>query len=406
MMEFPKNFLWGAATAAHQVEGNNLNCDWWEWEKRIGLREPSGQACRQYELYRQDFDLAKSLNHNAHRLSVEWARIEPREGEFDPQEIAHYLDVILALRERNIIPLVTLHHFTNPLWFSRLGGWQKKKSAFYFCRYLEKIVSVLADKVDYWITINEPLIYVYHAYLLGVWPPQHRSLFEAQRVTHNLAQAHIHAYRLIHDIYQKKGLNPPKVSIAKNTQAFLPCSPALKNKLAVWLRDWWFNFKFVDQLYAARSLDFIGINYYGPSVVAARSWWPASLVMDTCDSDHHPWPRNSLGWYIYPEGLYDLLTRFKKYRLPVVVTENGICTADDSLRWDYIRRHLAMMFRAVSEGVDLRGYLYWSLIDNFEWDKSFSPRFGLIEIDYRTFARTVRDSARKYAEVCRSNTLT
>jgi len=164
-MEFPKNFLWGAATAAYQVEGNNLNCDWWEWEKRVGLKELSGEACRHYELYRRDFDLARSLNHNAHRLSVEWSRIEPAEGEFDERQIAHYRDVILALRERNIVPLVTLHHFTNPLWFSRLGGWENKKCVFYFSRYLEKLVDALADKVDFWITVNEPLVYAYHSYL-------------------------------------------------------------------------------------------------------------------------------------------------------------------------------------------------------------------------------------------------
>jgi len=405
-MEFPKNFLWGAATAAHQVEGNNRNCDWWEWEKNSGLKEPSGEACRQYQLYRQDFDLARSLSHNAHRFSVEWSRIEPREGEFDSKEIAHYVDVIAALKERNIAPVVTLHHFTNPLWFCRLGGWRNKKAAFYFCRYVEKIVSVLADKLDYWITINEPLIYVYHAYLLGIWPPQHKSLFETQRVTSNLAEAHFRAYYLIHGIYQKKDLNPPKVSIAKNTQAFLPCSLTLKNKFAVGLRDWWFNFKFIDKLYAARTLDFIGVNYYGPSVVAVKNWWPASLVMDTCTLDHHPWERNSLGWHIYPEGLYDLLQRLKKYRLPIIITENGICTNDDSRRWNYIRQHLAVVSRAISQGTDVRGYLYWSLIDNFEWEKGFGPRFGLVEVDYRTFARTVRDSARKYAEVCRSNSLT
>jgi beta-glucosidase len=404
-MKFPKNFLWGAATAAHQVEGNNLNCDWWDWEKKTALKEPSGEACRHYELYRQDFDLARALHHNAHRFSIEWSRIEPEEARFDENEIGHYLDVTLALKERGLVPVVTLHHFTNPLWFARLGGWQKKKSAFYFSRYVEKIVTALADKVDYWITLNEPLVYVYHAYLLGIWPPQEKSLLKALKVSENLAHSHIRAYRLIHEIYRKKGLPPPMVSIAKNTQAFIPCRPTLKNKFAVGLRDWWYNFRLVDKLYAARSLDFIGINYYSPSVVNARNWCPRSLTLDVCTSGHHPMKRNSLDWYIYPQGLYSLISGFKKYRLPIIITENGICTADDTLRWDYIRQHLAAVSRAISEGADVRGYLYWSLIDNFEWDKGFGHRFGLIEIDYRTFGRTVRDSAKRYAEVCQSNSL-
>ena len=406
MIEFPKNFLWGAATAAHQVEGNNRNCDWWEWEKRVGLPEPSGEACRQYELYCQDFDLARALNHNAHRLSVEWARIEPEEGKFDEKEIRHYLDVITALGERNLIPLVTLHHFTNPLWFARLGGWRHPRAAFYFARYVEKIVGVLADKVNYWITINEPLVYVYHSYLLGLWPPQQKSLFKSLGVTNNLARCHIRAYHLIHEIYKKKNLSPPMVSIAKNTQAFIPCRPTLKNKFAVRLRNWWYNFKFVNQLYASGALDFIGINYYSPSIVNARNWGLMSLILGVCTQDHHSMQKNSLGWYIYPQGLYELLMSFKKYRLPVIVTENGISTSDDNQRWDYIRQHLAMAARAISEGTDLRGYLYWSLLDNFEWDKGFGPRFGLIEVDYHTYERRVKDSARKYAEICKSNILT
>ncbi|MFA5114843.1 MAG: glycoside hydrolase family 1 protein [Candidatus Omnitrophota bacterium] len=405
MMEFPRGFLWGAATAAHQVEGNNSNSDWWEWERTSGLKESSLDACRHYDLYRQDFDLARSLHHNAHRLSVEWARIEPRQGEFDDAEIAHYLDVIAALKERGIRPLVTLHHFTNPIWFSRLGGWNNRESPFYFSRYVEKITAILADKVDYWITINEPLVYTYHAYLLGVWPPQQRSLFAAMRTTGNFARAHIRAYRLIHAIYRKRGLMPPKVSIAKNTQAFIPCRPTLKNTLAVSLRDWWYNFRFIDGLYKEHSLDFIGINYYSPSIVNARRWWPGSIALETCNIDHHQMEKNSLGWYIYPEGLYDLLVRFKKYRLPIIVTENGICTGDDAKRWDYVRGHLGALNRAIAAGADVRGYLYWSLLDNFEWDKGFAPRFGLVDVDYRTFKRTARESAIKYADVCLNNRL-
>jgi len=182
MIEFPKDFLWGAATSAYQVEGENSNSDWWEWEKRGRGKEPSGQACRHYELYKEDFDLAKSLNHNTHRLSVEWSRIEPQEGVFSDKELAHYQQVLTALRERNLKPLVTLHHFTNPVWFSRIGGWENKRSIDYFLRYTKRVVEALGNQVEYWMTINEPLVYAYHAYILGVWPPEKKSVFAARRV--------------------------------------------------------------------------------------------------------------------------------------------------------------------------------------------------------------------------------
>jgi len=194
MIQFPPNFLWGAATSSYQVEGDNRNSDWWHWEKRSG-KENSGVACRHYELYLEDFNLAYSLNHNAHRLSLEWSRLEPRRGKFLYQELKHYLDVISALRERNIEPIVTLHHFSNPLWFAQAGGWQNKECVKSFLRFSKFVVEALADKVRYWITINEPLVYAYHAYVLGVWPPEIRSVSKAMQVENNFLIAHVKAYR-------------------------------------------------------------------------------------------------------------------------------------------------------------------------------------------------------------------
>ena len=405
MIEFPKNFLWGAATSAHQVEGNNTNSDWWEWEKNGGSAEASREACRHYELYGSDFDLAKSLGHNAHRLSVEWARIEPQEGVFSEKELRHYRDVLSALRERSLEPVVTLHHFTNPIWFSRMGGWENKCSGSYFLRYTQRVVEALGDQVRYWVTINEPLIYVYHSYLLGIWPPQKKSLWKAWQVEGNLAAAHIKAYRLIHDIYQQKNFNPPSVSIAKNVQAFIPCRPTLRNRFAAYLRGRWFNYNFVERLLAAKALDFIGINYYSRNLVEVRSWWPAHLGMDTCKDPSHHLKKNSLGWEIYPRGLYDLLIRFKQYNRPLMITENGICIDDDNIRWEYIRGHLKSVHRAMQEGARVLGYLYWSLLDNYEWDKGFLPRFGLVEVDYNSYGRRPRESARKFAAVCTTGRL-
>lgn len=405
MIKFPQDFLWGAATSAYQVEGNNINSDWWEWEKRAALKEASGDACRHYRLYESDFDLAKALNHNAHRLSIEWSRIEPEEGRFLDEEISHYIDVILSLKRRSIEPVVTLHHFSNPLWLARLGGWENKKAVCYFLRFIEQVLPRLAEHVRYWVTINEPLVYVYHAFLLGYWPPQKTSLLSAKFVEDNLAGGHIRAYRLIHGIYRKKNLPSPYVSIAKNTQAFVPCIPTLRNKIAVYLRDRYYNFNFVDRLIRAKTLDFIGINYYSRSLVETRNWGIRSMGVDTCNSNHSALRKNSLGWDIYPEGLYGLLLKLKRYNLPIMITENGICTGDDNLRWDYIREHLINIYRAYEKGAPVFGYLYWSLLDNYEWDKGFGPRFGLIEVDYNTYNRTIRESAVKFAEVCKTGIL-
>lgn len=405
MIQFPKDFFWGAATSAYQVEGNNIHSDWWSWEKRANLKDVSGSACRHYDLFREDFDLAKSLHHNCHRLSIEWARVEPQEGKFSLEELAHYKEVILALVERGLEPVVTLHHFTNPEWFAQKGAWRNAHADKYFLRYAEKVVELLSDNVRFWITINEPNVYTYFSYLLGVWPPQHKSLIESSRVINSLADIHISSYHLIRKIYKKKNLAPPKISIAQNMQAFVPCIPSLRNKLAAYLRHKSYNLEFIDKVYRYGALDFIGLNYYSPTWVELAGWGIRNFFSDTCKQNHKNLKKNSMGWDIYPQGLYDLLISLKKYKLPVFILENGICTQDDTLRWDYIQEHLKSVNRAISCGVEVWGYIYWSLLDNFEWDKGFAPRFGLIEVDYNTYSRSVRESAKKFARVCLTSEL-
>lgn len=405
MVQFPHDFLWGAATSAYQVEGNNIHNDWWNWEKGSGLKEVSGLACRHYELYREDFDLAKQLNHNCHRLSIEWSRIEPKEGEFSQEEINHYIDVVMSLRQRGIEPIVTLHHFTNPLWFIELGGWQNKNAYSYFCRYVIKVVEALCDRVNYWVTINEPLVYTYYSYVAGLWPPEVKSFFKARKVANNFILAHIKAYRVINDIYNKKSYPKPLISIAANIQDFIYCSPTLKNKIAVYLRNRLFNFGFIDKLIQHKSLDFIGINYYTRALIDIRGWGLNDLLLANCTYNHSRLQKNSMGWDIYPEGLYNSLLKLKRYNLPVFILENGICTDNDNIRWEFISQHLKCVYRAIRENVNVLGYVYWALIDNFEWDKGFGPRFGLIEIDYNNYKRTIRESAKKLSLVCRTGQL-
>lgn len=404
MIKFPKHFLWGAATSAYQVEGNNVHADWWHWEKRAG-KEQSGRACRHYEFYKQDFDFAKGLHHNAHRISIEWSRIEPKEGRFSRKELKHYLDVVLALRKRGLEPVVTLHHFTNPAWFAKAGGWANLKAVLRFHRYVKFMVRALAKHVHYWVTINEPAIYISHAYLLGVWPPQEKSFFKAVAVHENMVWAHVGAYHAIHQIYKELKIKRPSVGIAKNVMAFVPRKRDLKNQFAAYLRNQVYNLGFIDRVLMFKALDFVGVNYYSRQVVDLKAIGFRNLAMDVSDKTHRGVKKNSLGWEIYPKGLYELLLKLKKYHLPVMITENGICTPDDCLRWSFIRSHLKFMHRAMQKGVRVIGYLYWSLMDNFEWDKGFTPRFGLVEIDYKTFKRAVRPSAREFGRVCQTGIL-
>ena len=183
---FPEGFLWGASTAAHQVEGNNSHSDWWAWEQAGRVKERSGLACDQYHRFADDFDLAASLGHNAHRCSVEWARIEPAEGRWNDEALAHYQEVVRALRQRRLEPIVTLHHFTNPQWFLARGGWERPESVRYFTRYVEKVVAALGDSVRYWITINEPMVYVRMHYVQGLGPPGIRDLARGLPVIEHL----------------------------------------------------------------------------------------------------------------------------------------------------------------------------------------------------------------------------
>jgi len=409
MAKFPRDFLWGAATSAYQVEGDNVHSDWWPWEKKAG-KTRSGRACRHYEFYERDFDLARRLHHNAHRFSIEWGRIEPREGSFSRREMAHYLNVVLALRRRGIEPIVTLHHFTNPVWFSRSGGWVAQRAVDRFLRFCNFVTRSLAPHVRYWITINEPTIYLSHAYVFGVWPPQERSYLKATLVAENLAAAHIEAYRAIHKIYRRSGLDRPYVGIAQNVMAFVPYKRALKNRFTAYLRDKVYNLAFLNRIIrhniiGSKRMDFIGANYYSRQLVELKKFGIGNLAMDVCENNRWPVEKNSLGWDIYPRGLYEVLLKLKRYDLPIIITENGICTSDDGLRWRYIRDHLKNIHRAMREGVPVKGYLYWSLLDNFEWDKGFRPRFGLIGIDYDNCKRRVRKSARLLGQVCKTGIL-
>ena len=372
VLKFPKGFLWGSATSAYQVEGGIENND---WSKTF----PAGKACDHYNRYEEDFELVKLLNQNAHRLSLEWSRIEPQEGVFDEKEIEHYKRVLESLKQKNISTMVTLHHFTTPLWLADMGGWSNKKVVFYFSRFAEKVFREYRDLVDFWITINEPINYATIGYLQGRWVPNKHNPILFFKVVKNLVAGHKAAYKKMHDISSQAN-----VGIAKGYVFFEGTGTSMLGYL--------YNNYFLNKI--QKQLDFIGLNYYFHS---RRSFLFFERNENNIVSD--------INWEIYPEGLYHVLKDAAQYNLPLYVTENGLSDAKDMLRRDFIKDHVRWMHKAIAEGVPCKGYFYWSLLDNFEWEKGFDSRFGLIEIDYKTFKRTPRTSAEYYADICKTNQL-
>lgn len=386
ILKFPKGFLWGTATSSYQVEGGIKN-DWTEFYD-------AGITCNYYNLYEKDFDLIKSFYQNAYRFSVEWARVEPEEGKFNEKEIEHYQEMILALKERNITPFLTLHHFTNPIWFYEKGGWENQKATFYFSRFVEKIVNNFKNLVEFWITFNEPKILISHGFLSGEWPPFKKNIFSAARIFKNIKKSHQEVFKVI------KGINSDlKVGIVNVNDYFEPfrkdniLDRAVSNVLKYFSNDiFW---KDID-------LDFIGLNYYSRNRAGFRSPFRKSSAEKTIPSEG---VFSDIGWEVYPQGIYHVLRDLKEYNLPIYITENGLADAKDQYRKDFIKDHLFYVHKAIDEGVDVKGYFHWSLMDNFEWAKGFTPRFGLVEIDYKTMERKPRSSALYYAEICKENAL-
>jgi beta-glucosidase len=419
-MRFPEGFLWGAATSSHQVEGNNSNNDWWEWEKEPGHildGRRSELACDWWNRAEDDFDLAREMGQNAHRLSLEWSRIEPREGEWDDDAIARYRRMLVGLRERGLEPMVTLHHFTNPLWLVEKGGWETEIVVPLFERYVNKVVEELGDLVELWSVINEPNIYAIISYAGGRWPPGKQNLFLAFRVLSNMLLAHGQAYRVIHRLQPHA-----KVGIAHAVRVFDPARPNSRlDRWAASLPDRIFNQLVLTALTEGvlafplalnrrvselvDSLDFLGINYYTRDMVAFDASRPGELFGRRFYAEGAEMSDGGYG-EVYPEGLYRLLKRVAAYGKPIYITENGLPDEDDDQRPRFLLTHLAAMHRAMQEGVPVKGYFHWSLLDNFEWAEGWTLRFGLIALNVETQERTVRRGGQLYKEICQANAIT
>lgn len=403
MKSFPEKFFWGAATASYQVEGYNENTDWAKAAKE-GKVPFAGRLADHYHRFEGDFDIAKELGHNAHRFSVEWSRIEPQEGEFDQNEIEHYRTVLKALRKRKITPFVTLWHFTLPLWFSETGGFERKDSPEIFARYCAKVVSELGDLCEHFSTMNEPNVYASNGWLRGTWPPfKHFSLIDAIsitnsgrkstpytqtgfrslvlyfRVLNHLALAHNASY-----VAMKKVNADITVSVVKHVIYFHANWNPL-NKILAWVMNRLWTHRFMKRV--VYHCDEIGLNYYFHKKFGDRATY------DKTDMD----------WDIYPEGLYGALRLLHRYRKPIQITEAGIADQEDVHRAQYIQTQIRATHKALEEGIDVRGHMYWSLMDNYEWALGTKKRFGLVAINYETLERTIRPSAHVYKKIIENN---
>lgn len=405
--EFPDGFVWGTAACAHQTEGGNWNNDWWEWEHRPGTpcAEPSGDAIDHYHRFEDDFALLGSQGHNAHRFGIEWARIEPEPGEFSNAALDHYKRVIDSLHNHRLTPFMTLHHFTSPRWLAAEGGWASPQVVDRFRRYSDVVARRLGERVPFVCTINEPQVVATAGFQATVFPPGAGDNTLFGPVTHNFIAAHAAALEAF-----REHVPQAKVGLVLATTDFQAIDEASMEKrdrihhrmLGVYhraLRDGLFTGFGPDTEIPglAGASDFVGVNYYTRAVIDVSA--PLNTASPPPGAE-----TTQMGYEVVPECFVTVLEEAAQATgLPVYVTENGIGTDDDRQRIRFIARHLAAVRQAMDEGTDIRGYLYWCPMDNFEWAFGFARTFGLIAVDRTTFERRPKPSADYFGEICRTN---
>jgi beta-glucosidase len=418
--KFPSHFKFGAASSATQVEGGCPHTDWADFA-RIDGRIPGNAspltACDSWNRFREDVELQRSMNLNAYRLSIEWARVEPEPGKFDLKAIEHYRQMLGTLVDAGIDPMVTLHHFSIPIWARDAGGFLSPEFPEHLAAFARKVVPAFGDLVRLWITINEPNGLAALSHLIGFFPPQVKNVVSAIRVHHNLLKSHVLMYRAIHEEAEKMG-KEAQVGVAHHVRRIEPLDRASAADRAIArLLCATFNDSFADALCtgsmyglgdritrlidgfkvanAKGAQDFFGLNYYGRDDVHFRwhPWFFRRYIAPGAEVSDLDWP-------VCPEDLLAVLREWwGRAKLPIYITENGLADEKDVQRASFIVRHLAVVAQALSEGIDLQGYYHWSLMDNFEWMFGYQSRFGLAHVDFKTFERTLRPSGRVYGEI-------
>ncbi len=414
---FDTYFLWGAATSAHQIDGHNTNNDWWQWEQAGKTRsaESSGVACDHKNKFKEDLLLAKNLNLNSYRFSLEWSRLEPSPGCWDESEW-QWLEQLLSECEANrLIPFVSIHHFTLPAWLSESGGVLATDFNFFYQRFVAQVLIRIGARVTYWCTFNEPVVLAVGGYLGHFMPPGETSWRKFIRVLQQLIISHSQAYKQIHE-YKRVGPwahLPMQVGIAHNMLAFEPgrfwhpLDQAL-TKVSDYIYNWYFLNSLISKSSSQNSyLDFIGINYYTRGIL---SWgyeqsphWPQPPLPMSLKFARPGEIMSDLGWSFYPQGLKDILLKLKKFNTPIIITENGWAEKQDLVRSRFLIEHLQAVAWAIEQGVKIHGYFHWALLDNFEWGEGFMPRFGLYKVDYSSLERSKTAAAELYSRVAFSH---
>jgi beta-glucosidase len=386
---FPQGFKWGAATAAHQIEGGNVNNDWWAFEHTpgSGCREPSGDACDSWERWKEDAELVAKLGLDHYRFSVEWSRIEPVEDEISNSALAHYRRQCIALQERGVEPIITFHHFTTPIWLTERGGWETDYAVERFGRYCTIVAETLGDVMAGACTINEPNNLATMGWHVGLFPPGKRD----EALSRSVAARIVRAHRVAVEAIRAAAPGTP-VGLALSMTDYQPVTGGdeMLRQIRHDSED-----IFLD---AVHGDDFLGVQAYSRMLIGPNGWIgpePGVPVLD-------------LGYEFYPASLGNCLRRASEYTagsIALWVTENGIGTSDDALRIDYLHEALSGLLDAIQDGVDVRGYSYWSLLDNYEWIFGYRPKFGLFGVDRTTFYRSPKPSAVWLSSVVKANAL-
>jgi beta-glucosidase len=403
-------FLWGVATSAFQLEGSPY-ADWTSWDSILNSKP---DVTNHYTLYRQDLDLLKDLGVNAYRFSLEWSRIQPKEFIWNEDAIAHYQNIINILLENNIEPMVTIHHFTHPLWFIKKYPWHKDASIEKFLNYTEKITSAIQG-VKYWITFNEPYVLLLGGYLEGCMPPGIKNMSLAVNALKNIFTCHGNAYDIIHS-----KIPGAMVSVAHNMAALAPWKRwSLMDRLLAKIAKHFYNHSLLDafltgtmriklpfnrpidiDLPIKNKLDFFGVNYYTRVHIRFNPFKKMGVELRHRDIDGYG--LTDMGWEVHPRGLEKVLRYASKLNVPLIITENGIATHDDQKKIKFMKKHIDVLEKCIKDGIDVRGYFYWSLIDNYEWLQGLDARFGLYKVDFDTLKRKPTNAATYYSYLIKS----
>jgi len=387
-ISFPSGFLWGTATAAHQIEGGNWNNDWWAFEHQEGTKvvEPSGDACDSYNRWEQDLDLVADMGLNAYRFSLEWSRIEPEDGEFSMAELDHYKAICQGARDRGILPVVTFHHFTSPRWLAEKGAFEWSEAPARFGAYVERAAAHLGDEIGMACTINEPNVVAFMGYVLGAFPPGVEFALDRQAVvTENFVASHRIA---VDALRAAAGSYPVGLTLSMAELIAKEGGESARDEFQELMEDVY--------LRGTEGDDFIGVQCY-----TRYFFGPSGFEGSPRDARRTP-----MGYEFWPDCVGATVRRAAEVTgLPVIVTENGVSGEDDAERIEYIDAALRSLAGAMADGVDVRGYVYWSLLDNFEWTYGYGQRFGLVDVDRRSFLRSPKPSAEHLGGIARRGSL-